>query len=150
MSKIKLCNCINCGGDMQIGADFRAAYDVCCVKCGLVFGCDLEPSVMDLDAVGSILAGDIQKAGDIMSDIDIPDDDEVEVIEGENADMYDDNDEWHDIPEDDEPYSDFDDVSDFHDENISSFDISGMVLEESAPDFDTSDEMTFDSGLFYS
>ena len=102
------------------------------------------------NAVGSILAGDIQKADDIMSDIDIPDDDEVEVIEGENADMYDDNDEWHDIPEDDEPYSDFDDVSDFHDENISSFDISGMVLEDSAPDFDTSDEMTFDSGLFYS
>ena len=51
MSKIKLCNCINCGGDMQAGADFRAAYDVCCVKCGLIFGCDLEPSVMDLDAM---------------------------------------------------------------------------------------------------
>lgn len=51
MSKIKLCNCINCGGDMQSGADFRAAYDVCCVKCGLIFGCDLEPSVMDIEAM---------------------------------------------------------------------------------------------------
>ena len=102
------------------------------------------------NAVGDILAGDIQKAGDIMSDIDIPDDDEVEVIEGENADMYDDDDEWHDIPDDDEEYLEFDDVSDFQDESISSYDVSGMVLDGESPNFDTSDEITYDSGLFYS
>ncbi|MBR1433244.1 hypothetical protein, partial [Ruminococcus sp.] len=102
------------------------------------------------NAVGNILTGNIQKAGDIMSDIDIPDDDEIEVIEGENAEMYDDNDDWHDIPEDDDEYSDFDEVSTFEDESISSFDVTGMVLDEASPDFDTSDDMTFDSGLFYS
>lgn len=102
------------------------------------------------NAVGDILAGDIQKAGDIMSDIDIPDDDEIEVIEGDNADMYDDDDEWHDIPEDDEEYSEFDDVSDFHDESISSYDVSGIVLDGESPNFDTNDEMIFDNGLFVS
>lgn len=100
-------------------------------------------AVLDEDTVKGIVQNDVKGGDEIMSDIDIPEDDELEITD---IDLTDDE----SFTADDES-SDFEnyDYSEFEDEPISASDITGVILDDKAPVFDITDEFIYDSGLFF-
>ena len=100
-------------------------------------------AVLDEETVKGIVQNNVKGGDEIMSDIDIPEDDELEITD---IDLTDDE----SFTADDES-SDFEnyDYSEFEDEPISASDITGVILDDKAPFFDITDEFIYDSGLFF-
>lgn len=105
---------------------------------------EAESTEAEENGIQNIITNGVKEADEIMSDIDIPEDDEDDWITDSEI-----SDTGVDVSDEEAEFSEFDDVSDFTDQPISADDLSGVILDDKLPDFDMDDEIIYDSGLFF-